>query len=369
MKKSRLPAEIKLTQAADLLRRIRARLIRALPAASVLLVFSTLVLYLTIGPAVSPFSAPQTANPVMSGHAAGFPNVLSPDPNDLLADDFSGINRGNGLAEWTDPDSEETPEPSESAESVLPTDETAVTTPPAATPIPEATPYPVETDANGVIQEGLPVDDFAPDDTVFYVKAFEANIRKSPRTDAEIVVPAAMGDKLTRTGYGLNWSQVETEKGQTGYVLSSLITTTVIYKPQPADASGSSSKLSDARKQEIVKLAKSCLGVRYVYGGMSMKGFDCSGFTSYVYKKLFGITLPRSARSQTSAGIRVSAANIQIGDIICFDWDYHDGICDHVGLYIGGGQYIHAAHSRGKVVKSTINFGSNPIVSIRRIIH
>lgn len=104
---------------------------------------------------------------------------------------------------------------------------------PTSTPVPTATPYPVETDAVGSIQEGMPVEAFTVDDTIFYVLAYEANIRILPRTDSDIVTKVVMGDKLTRIGYGLNWSSIKTSKGQTGYILTSLITTEVIYKPVP----------------------------------------------------------------------------------------------------------------------------------------
>jgi spore germination cell wall hydrolase CwlJ-like protein len=104
---------------------------------------------------------------------------------------------------------------------------------PSATPIPSATPVPLETDANGVYQENRPIDEFTVDNSAIYIKSFNANIRTLPRTDADIIVKVAMGDKLTRTGYGNYWSQVKTAKGETGYVLTSLISTTVIYKPAP----------------------------------------------------------------------------------------------------------------------------------------
>lgn len=104
---------------------------------------------------------------------------------------------------------------------------------PTATPLPTATPVPIETDANGIYQENSPIEAFTVDNRAIYIKAFNANIRVLPRTDATIIVKATMGDKLTRTGYGNYWSQVKTALGETGYVLTSLISTTIIYKPVP----------------------------------------------------------------------------------------------------------------------------------------
>jgi cell wall-associated NlpC family hydrolase len=137
------------------------------------------------------------------------------------------------------------------------------------------------------------------------------------------------------------------------------------------------SSLTEEQKQAMIDLARSLIGSKYVYAAMSPSvGFDCSGFTSYIYKTLFGIILPRSSRDQIKAGIAVTSSEIQIGDIICFDWFYSDGICDHVGLYVGGGKYIHASSSdrtyypdSGAVKESTIDFARNPVISIRRIIH
>ncbi len=126
--------------------------------------------------------------------------------------------------------------------------------------------------------------------------------------------------------------------------------------------------MTAAQKQAIVDLAKSTLGTKYVYGAESPGGFDCSGLTTYIYKKLFNITLPRSAKDQARAGTKVSSSAIEIGDILCFDWSSPYGVCDHVGIYIGNGEYIHASYSAGLVKQSTVNFSRNPIISIRRII-
>jgi len=150
------------------------------------------------------------------------------------------------------------------------------------------------------------------------------------------------------------------------------VTPTPSATPTPAPSS-----LTNEQKQEIVDLARSLIGIRYVYANMSPEtGFDCSGFTSYIYLTLFDIRLPRTARSQASAGIAVSSSEIEIGDILCFDWYNNDGICDHVGLYVGDGKYIHASSSdrtyyldSGAVKESIVNFSRNPIISIRRIIH
>ena len=99
-----------------------------------------------------------------------------------------------------------------------------------------------------------------------------------------------------------------------------------------------------ARRQSgIVRFARHFLGVRYAYGGVSPRsGFDCSGFTRFVYAH-FGITLPHYSGAQFGFGRRVSRAGLRPGDLVFFD-----GL-GHVGLYIGGGRFIHAPHSGTRV--------------------
>jgi cell wall-associated NlpC family hydrolase len=83
-------------------------------------------------------------------------------------------------------------------------------------------------------------------------------------------------------------------------------------------------------------------GAPYAWGGSSPGGFDCSGFTAYVYAKL-GITLSHSTYAQWDAGTHILRRDLQPGDLVFFD-----GI-GHVGIYIGGGRFIHAPHT-GTVV-------------------
>jgi cell wall-associated NlpC family hydrolase len=95
-----------------------------------------------------------------------------------------------------------------------------------------------------------------------------------------------------------------------------------------------------ARKQaKVVRFARHFLGIRYSYGGTSPRsGFDCSGFTRFIYAH-FGITLPHYSGAQFDRGRRVSRAGLRPGDLLFFD-----GL-GHVGMYIGSGLFIHAPHS------------------------
>jgi cell wall-associated NlpC family hydrolase len=104
------------------------------------------------------------------------------------------------------------------------------------------------------------------------------------------------------------------------------------------------------------------LGIPYVWGGSSPSGFDCSGFVMYVYGQM-GVSLSHSSYAQYAAGVAVSQADLQAGDLVFFD-----GL-GHVGIYIGGGQFIHSPHT-GDVVKisSMTGWYASTYVGARRIL-
>ena len=93
----------------------------------------------------------------------------------------------------------------------------------------------------------------------------------------------------------------------------------------------------------VVGIAMQYLGVPYVWGGATPAGFDCSGFVQYVYAQV-GVSLPHQAAAQWNYGTPISEDQLEPGDLVFFD-----GL-GHVGIYIGGGQFIHAPHT-GDVVK------------------
>lgn len=123
-------------------------------------------------------------------------------------------------------------------------------------------------------------------------------------------------------------------------------------KKAPAPSNGS-----------VVGVANSLAGIRYSYGGTTTSGFDCSGFTSYAYRKA-GRSLPRTAAGQYSGTSRVSRSQAQPGDLVFFS---QGGGIDHVGIYLGGGSFIGAQTSTGVAV-STIDSGywSNYFVGFGR---
>ena len=111
----------------------------------------------------------------------------------------------------------------------------------------------------------------------------------------------------------------------------------------------------------VVGIAMHYLGVPYVWGGSSPRGFDCSGFVSYVFAQI-GVSLPHSSYAQFGMGTSVSISELQPGDLVFFTGASHEGI------YIGGGQFIHAPHT-GDVVKisSLSGYYSSNFAGGRRI--
>jgi cell wall-associated NlpC family hydrolase len=97
------------------------------------------------------------------------------------------------------------------------------------------------------------------------------------------------------------------------------------------------------RYGSVVGIAMQYLGVPYAWGGASPSGFDCSGFVMYVYAQV-GVSLPHNAAAQYGYGVAVPSDQLQPGDLVFFD-----GL-GHVGIYIGGGQFVHSPNS-GDVVK------------------
>ena len=115
---------------------------------------------------------------------------------------------------------------------------------------------------------------------------------------------------------------------------------------------------------EICEFAKQYVGNRYVWGGTSLtNGADCSGFTLAVYRN-YGISLPHSSRAQANCGTKISVSEVQPGDLIF----YGSGkSINHVAMYIGNGQVVHASNSRTGIIISNMYYRSP--VSAARIIN
>lgn len=177
------------------------------------------------------------------------------------------------------------------------------------------------------------------------------HLRAGPGTEHESLGILETGAAVTVNGLENGWYAVTRRDGTEGYIRSDLLTLTGSAGAQsshaaavPAGADGSS----------VVDSAMQHLGTRYVYGGASPNGFDCSGFTMYIYAQ-FGHALPHSATSQwlSGKGTKIySISDLQPGDLVFFNDPKRNAgkACSHAGIYIGDGQHIHASSSRSKGV-------------------
>src|SRR5829696_8748188 len=121
-------------------------------------------------------------------------------------------------------------------------------------------------------------------------------------------------------------------------------------------ASGAGWRVADAASNgnEVVRVAKKYKGARYKAGGASPKGFDCSGFIWYVYKKATGKDITRGVEEQWKHGRSVGRGKWRPGDLVFFENTFERGL-SHVGIYISGDDFIHAENEKTGVVVSSLD--------------
>ena len=180
------------------------------------------------------------------------------------------------------------------------------------------------------------------------------NVRSTPSTSADIVTRLSKGTTAKIIGINTGWFKIQLSTGATGYIHPDYaeVVANTISVTAASSATGSTAPAataaSDSVRSQILDYAATFLGVPYVYGGSSPKGFDCSGFTSYVYKH-FNVSLPHSSASQYTRVTKVSRDNLQPGDLVFFASTAGGSKINHVGIYVGNGNSIHAP-SPGKRV-------------------
>ncbi len=130
-------------------------------------------------------------------------------------------------------------------------------------------------------------------------------------------------------------------------ILAFLAAITIFFSPV-GDAEAEASTVSSS---ELVEAAKASLGIKYVYGGTTRKGFDCSGYLQYTYKQL-GVNLPRTSGSMYNTGTWVNKASLKVGDLVFFGASPGSKRVTHAGMYIGDNKFIHSSSSKGVSVTS-----------------
>jgi cell wall-associated NlpC family hydrolase len=199
------------------------------------------------------------------------------------------------------------------------------------------------------------------------VKTETLRVRKKASTDSEIMTLVSEGETYRVKKETPDWVKVRVD-GKTGYVSKDYTKVSYAYgkaktlkelqaekakkqaaarKNTPAAAASgetvsTTSAVSSSTGNSIVSYAKQFVGNPYRYGGNSLtNGIDCSGFTQQVMAK-FGYHISRTSSSQANEGIRVSTGNLRAGDLLFYG---DGGGINHVAMYIGGGQVVHASNS------------------------
>lgn len=231
-----------------------------------------------------------------------------------------------------------------------------------------------------------------------YTNSKTVNLRKQASTSSGIVTSLTQNTPVQVISEENGWSKVKVS-GKEGYISSALLsaqkkettsrsmettrkettnnqptktktenetkaTTTSVAKTTQTTQT-TKAPATSGKGASVVAEANKYVGCKYRYGGTTPSGFDCSGFTSYVYKK-FGVNLNRTAAGQYSNGVSVTKSQLQPGDLVMFG---KSGI-SHVAIYAGGGRIVHAATSKTGVRTDSLNSGyySKNYVGARRIL-
>ena len=181
------------------------------------------------------------------------------------------------------------------------------------------------------------------------------NVRSGPGTENSIVTKLYEGNVAKIIGINNAWFKVQ-YGGQTGYISPDYVeivkcsnSSTSSASTSVSTASYASTSSASGTRQQIVDYAATLLGCKYVYGGNTPSGFDCSGYVKYVFAH-FGVNLSRTSASQHSNSVHIRKSDLNVGDLVFFSQTRGSSKVGHVGIYVGGGQFIHAA-SPGKGVR------------------
>ena len=191
------------------------------------------------------------------------------------------------------------------------------------------------------------------------------NVRMEPNTDSKIWTQISKEERYSVVQQMDGWVQIELDTGDEGeesdgaYISTSDNLVEVRYALAEAIKFSPMEEIANqqaSRRSKIVNYALQFVGNRYVWGGTSLtNGADCSGFTQSVLKH-FGIGIPRVSRDQANAGRAVKSSEMRPGDLIFYT--NSRGTVNHVAMYIGNGQVVHAASKKSGIKISSWNYRS-----------
>ena len=170
------------------------------------------------------------------------------------------------------------------------------------------------------------------------------NVRSGPSTETEKLGKLSLGTTVDILAQSEGWYEISFES-KTAYISAEYIRLidNTLTGLQNAGIS-------------IVDYAKAYLGTPYAYGGNTPSGFDCSGYVQYVMAN-FGITMPRTSTEQYSIGVRVDKSQLMIGDLVYFKYSASSYRLNHVGIYVGDGNFIHSPVPGQSVKISSLTTG------------
>ena len=207
------------------------------------------------------------------------------------------------------------------------------------------------------------------------IKTDVLNVRTEPNTDSKIWTQIVKDERYPVVAQLDGWVQIELDSvdesdgstADTAFISTRDNNVEVRYalneaiKFSPAEEAANK---SSSRRSQIVNYAVQFVGNPYVWGGTSLtKGADCSGFTMKVMEK-FGVSLPHYSVSQSKMGKKVTSETMRPGDLVFYAGS--GGQVNHVAMYIGNGQVVHAASSRSGIKISTWNYRTP--VAIRNVL-
>lgn len=245
-------------------------------------------------------------------------------------------------------------------------------------------------------------------ESIGYTTVEKVNFRTEANTDSEIIKELELGSTVKVLEVNESWLKVKKGEDE-GYIRSLYVSdeAPVIEEEEPvvvnetqvsntqnnsnqsSSSSNNSSSSSNGQTQKpvqnndnsynppasstssvqaVLNLAYSKIGCPYVWGAEGPNSFDCSGFTSYVFRNAVGVSLPRTSSAQSGYGKTVSKSNLQAGDLVFFNTS-GKGV-SHVGIYVGGGKMVHAPSSGKTVSVTSINssYYSSRFVTAKRVL-
>ncbi len=211
------------------------------------------------------------------------------------------------------------------------------------------------------------------------INGSSVNVRSGPGTTYHSVAKANINEKAYIIGINAMWFKVIIGDS-IGYIRSDFVDLTEVPYENKASSNDpkffvrgkstgvtpSAAALKGTSASAIIATAKKYIGTPYVWGGSTPSGFDCSGYVQYVFRQ-HGIHLPRTSREQYTVGTAVSRSNLQPGDLVFFATNF--GSVNHLGIYLGNGQFIHSGSSSGVTISNlSSSYWSPRYVGARRVL-